>query len=366
MFSNIENEFEIFKKDYEENQFEVYIYGAGGGSYWTKKLLDKHNIPVKFIIDKNINAKEKHLDTPVISFEKMLELNKIINFKVLISSPKFESEIREELEQYLDNSRIYSFECELYDSFIPNMSEYKKYLDSNKEKFKEIYLSLADDFSRTTLKEVLMGRISGKWEHFKNVYAPNQYFCEDIIRLTEGEIMLDVGASYADTLEDILKRTNNKFKKIYCFELDKECIEKIEKVKKDTQLDNIEIINKGAWNKADTLTFTSNPTQGRSKIIDSNSESNQVFKVETIDIDSVIDNGVTFIKMDIEGAELKALEGAKEVIKKYKPRLAICVYHKIEDIIDIYDYITKLVPEYKVYLRHHNISGPETVLYAVI
>lgn len=69
--------------------------------------------------------------------------------------------------------------------------------------------------------------------------------------------------------------------------------------------------------------------------------------------------------MDIEGSELKALEGAKATIMKNHPRLAICIYHKPMDVIEIPFYIQKLVPEYKFYIRHYASNMWETVLYAI-
>ena len=69
--------------------------------------------------------------------------------------------------------------------------------------------------------------------------------------------------------------------------------------------------------------------------------------------------------MDIEGAELEALKGAKETIKRNHPKLAICVYHKPEDIVDIPKFILELDPEYKLYLRHYSDNAGETVLYAI-
>jgi hypothetical protein len=73
----------------------------------------------------------------------------------------------------------------------------------------------------------------------------------------------------------------------------------------------------------------------------------------------------TFIKMDIEGAEFNALKGAERTIRKHKPKLAVCVYHKAEDLITIPQYIKSLVPEYKLYFRAH-LPGPfDYVLYAV-
>ena len=72
---------------------------------------------------------------------------------------------------------------------------------------------------------------------------------------------------------------------------------------------------------------------------------------------------VDFIKMDIEGAELDALKGSEETIRKHKPKLAICVYHKGRDMIDISQYLKSLVPEYKFFLKHNTEDWMDTVLY---
>ena len=85
-------------------------------------------------------------------------------------------------------------------------------------------------------------------------------------------------------------------------------------------------------------------------------------------IDEAIAEGdkVTFIKMDVEGAELESLKGAEKTIRRDKPKLAICIYHKPEDMWTIPLYIKELVPEYKLYIRHHSSGVCETVLYAVM
>ena len=91
---------------------------------------------------------------------------------------------------------------------------------------------------------------------------------------------------------------------------------------------------------------------------------------ETITIDDFISknhiNKIDFIKMDIEGAELKALFGAKETIKKFKPKLAICLYHKITDFRDIPEYLDSLNLGYTYYLGHYTSHLEETILYAKI
>jgi FkbM family methyltransferase len=81
--------------------------------------------------------------------------------------------------------------------------------------------------------------------------------------------------------------------------------------------------------------------------------------------DLLLNKKVTFIKMDIEGTELNALKGAEKIIRGQKPKLAICVYHKSEDIWEIPELILNFNAEYKLYLRHYTISNTETVLYAI-
>ena len=70
--------------------------------------------------------------------------------------------------------------------------------------------------------------------------------------------------------------------------------------------------------------------------------------------------------MDIEGSELAALKGARETILKYKPTLAICVYHKKADLYEIPEYILSLVPEYKLYFRAYYDFADDFILYAVM
>ena len=74
---------------------------------------------------------------------------------------------------------------------------------------------------------------------------------------------------------------------------------------------------------------------------------------------------VTFLKMDIEGSELAALRGAERIIREQRPKLAICVYHKPEDLWEIPSLLLSYHPDYKLYLRHYSINETETVLYAI-
>ena len=70
--------------------------------------------------------------------------------------------------------------------------------------------------------------------------------------------------------------------------------------------------------------------------------------------------------MDIEGAEMDTLIGAQKIIKRCKPKLAVCIYHRMNDIIKIPIFLKELVPEYNFKVRQHSKSMLETVLYAEV
>lgn len=89
-------------------------------------------------------------------------------------------------------------------------------------------------------------------------------------------------------------------------------------------------------------------------------------KIEVRKMDDLLrDRKVTFIKMDIEGSELAALRGAERIIREQRPKLAICVYHKPEDMWEIPELILNYHPDYKLFLRHYSLFQTETVLYAL-
>ena len=128
------------------------------------------------------------------------------------------------------------------------------------------------------------------------------------------------------------------------------------------------IVPKGAWDKQCRLSFvaTGNATSHivEGEIADAIGDTESI---ETNSIDNEAgDMAVSFIKMDIEGAELKALQGSVNAIKQSTPTLAVCVYHNKEDLLDVAEYLKTIVPEYKLYLRHHNWGATETVLYAMV
>ena len=90
--------------------------------------------------------------------------------------------------------------------------------------------------------------------------------------------------------------------------------------------------------------------------------------ISTTTVDKLVEDGtiprVDFIKMDIEGSELDALQGAERTIREFCPRLALSLYHRPEDFFTIPIWIDQLGCGYRFFLEHYSIHQEETVLYA--
>lgn len=188
--------------------------------------------------------------------------------------------------------------------------------------------------------------------------SQKQYFDLRELPHEEMESFVDIGSFDGKTTLQFIKWSGH-FNKIYCFEADNN---NLLKCRENLQFigEKVNIIDKAAWSSVGMIGFYEKGNG--SSFIDDNAE--LMVPVTTID-NELKNNRVTFIKMDIEGAEIEAIKGARSVICSQKPKLAIAVYHKKEDIIAILQLVMEYNPNYKFYLRHYSLTDSETVLYAV-
>ncbi len=191
------------------------------------------------------------------------------------------------------------------------------------------------------------------------------YYEKDAIQLDEKEVFVDGGAFIGDTAQDFILKQNGKYKHIYSFEPGYENYQ--EAKNRLNEYDDIDLIQKGLWSSETTLTFYEDKANPAGSCF--SEAKNLENSIEVISLDSLfskmdIEEWPTFIKMDIEGSEKEALMGAANIIKQKKPKLAICAYHKVEDIYELPQTILKIRDDYKFVLRQHAKGCFDTVLYA--
>ena len=173
-----------------------------------------------------------------------------------------------------------------------------------------------------------------------------------------GEFFADVGALDGSTTEYFLKHFEDGH--AYVLEPNPKQFQITRESLRDYP--QAELFPYGAYDENTRLMFDIDAADVSSARISENG----TVSVEVRRLDDLLENRpVTFLKMDIEGSELAALRGAERIIREQRPKLAICVYHKPEDMWEIPSFILSCHPDYKLYLRHHSMLADETVLYAV-
>lgn len=217
-------------------------------------------------------------------------------------------------------------------------------------------------------------RLSGD---FKNMGSPvkyKQYFPEDIFELNENEVFVDIGAFDGDTLRDFLKISSNKFSHYVAFEPDPFGFDKLDEfvsVLPEKLREKIKIESFGVGSHREKIVIEAPGVYF--KILYPNFVGHKSAEVKngmaTVDsraLDELeFEQAPTFIKMDVEGFEPNVIFGAKNIIKKFTPIIAVSIYHKFDHIWKLPLAINALSKNYNFYLRPHFMAGWELVFYAI-
>jgi len=188
-----------------------------------------------------------------------------------------------------------------------------------------------------------------------------------IVEVEQGDYVIDAGGCWGDTALYFANKTGVKGK-VYSFEFIPNNIH-LFNINRSFNLhltDQIELVERPISNKSgDKIYFKDH---GPGSKIEFAPFDDQTGSTTTISIDDFVrENNITkidFIKMDIEGAELTALEGAMETIKKFRPKLAIAIYHSMDDFVGIPNWILNLNLDYEIFIDHFTIHAEETMCFA--
>ncbi|MDD6806822.1 MAG: FkbM family methyltransferase [Oscillospiraceae bacterium] len=213
---------------------------------------------------------------------------------------------------------------------------------------------LADNISVKVFENSILYRLTGRVEYLFDCETERHEVFENIIKLNSNETYVDLGAYRGDTIEEFLNLTDNSFSKILALEPDYKNYKKLNEFVEslDCSINSRIIIeNKASWSEQKVLSFPKSGGRNSSLLLD-----NIDSVIFATDVDSLINSNnlsPTYIKMDVEGAEAETLLGLSKTLNKYKPKLAVSAYHKTGDLFSLPLLISKLNPNYKIYLRHH-------------
>ena len=360
----------ILLSELMKSKKKKYIYGAGECAKNTYELLHEYNIEIDgFCVDE-----EYYIENIYINNVKIYNVNNIISedVELIIGFENRSRAISIVKELGERGIKVYYFE----DLFCFRTMDYRFFID-NINNYQKAYDLLEDNLSKEIFIAHINSRIAGDYSDISQYDSKLKYGYDfEIMHIGKNEIFVDCGAFDGDTILEFFDYTAGEYNKVIAFEPDEENAQKL--IKKTNEYNNIYVITKGVSNVNEVKKFYNDGSlysnfvdtglwgEKTRRDIYNDTDNYTSIPVCRMD-DEIINEGVTVIKMDIEGSELNALQGAEEIIKTNHPKLAICIYHKSEDLFSCINYIHSIVGEnvYKYYIRHHSDNITETILYAV-
>ena len=307
-----------------------------------------------YIIDKKFKTLTSIFNT--LSLEEIYEN---IKEKYLIIPDATKDSLEKFLDEFPYWGRLKRYEND-YEELYNRAISLKNHVDD----YITLYNSLCDYRSKKLLYSILSNWYQFDFNSIEESFEKNfsHYFDLDIVKCDENEVIVDAGAFIGDTVIDYINNYGiQNYKKIYCYDITQSNIEALKINLKNYH--NIICYNKALSNNQEPLYISQNSISTSANMVTQNGSE----KIESSTLDIDIKEPITLIKMDIEGYEKKALEGAKNHIKNDKPKLLISVYHNHEDLWKIPKIIREYNKDYKFYLRCYGtrIFPTEIVLIAI-
>ncbi len=327
-----------------------YIFGCND---WAKSISDA--IEVDGFID-DFSSQQVYCGRPIIRSEGTPINAKVVSAIVGVHPVR--------VKEHLSGLRIENLDYFAFKKYsglplkkIGFIEDFHLEFDENREWYEWLYNSLADNESKNTLVCLVNFRLSSDLSYMEDFTdAQDRQYFEPFLNLNpDGERFVDIGCYDGYTTEEFIKRCP-EYASVDIFEPEPNNMQRI-KAKLSART-RINFHNCGAANKSALLRFAASGSASRV------SEDGEI-EVRVEPIDKILDKSPTFIKIDIEGAELDALEGAKQTIQKHQPRLAISVYHKADDLRRIPDLVLSCREDYDLYLRHYTEGITETVMFFI-
>ena len=319
-------------------QKPIVLYGIGNGADKVVKRLNSDNVKISGVFSSGGFKKNKLYNGHIIKDYSTVkaELGDMI---ILVCFGSHLPEVMENVKKLAKENELYIPDVPVVGEEIFDICFARKY----KAEIEAVYEKLADVHSKKVFENTVKFKITGKINYLFEMETEKKE-AYNILNLTNDEVYLDLGAYTGDTVVEFMQNTGG-YSQIIAVEPDARNYKKL--VANTETFKNLTCIHAAASNKMGSQLMTANHGRG-------NSASQNMVSVDTVAIDDICKTvAPTFIKMDIEGNELKAIDGGRTTIKTAKPKMYVACYHTSFDLFEIPLKILEITPEYKIYMRHH-------------
>lgn len=333
----------------------IVLYGTGNGADRVLDEFSRLGINIEAVTASDGFVRDRHFRSYKV--ESIFSVSqRLRSFTVALGFATSIPEVINNIKYIAENHRLIVpvvpvFGDEIFD---------RRYIEDNLDALTRSRELLYDDESKRVFDGMVRFQFTGKLEYLFEIESRRDYALKNILALRENEDMLDLGAYRGDTIAELVDISGG-FKSVLALEPDSKSFAKLVDFSKNFK--SIEALPLAVWDRDEVLTFSGGG--GRQSAVNSTGKT----EVQAVSIDSLIknfDRRISYVKMDVEGAEEKALCGMRLLLKNQKPKLSIATYHRTSDLATLIPLIKNLNPDYKIYLRHHPyIPCWDTNLYCI-
>ena len=343
----------------------VALYGTGDGADKIISVLERKGlkdlIAAVFASDGFVRDRMFH-EYKVISYSSCCEKLAGQNFIVLVCFGSSRPEVLEQVAKIVSERELYVPDVPVYADVLFN----REFYESNKDSIENVYSKLEDENSRKCYEDYINYKLTGDISYLEDSESdPDEEF--KLLEQIKPGCFIDLGAYYGDTLTRYL----NKFprlNKAVALEPERHSFAKLKACAEDLEADEFDVtcINALVGDKVGTELVSTARGRGTRALQNSNVELKNTREINVITVDSLKLYNVSFIKFDVEGSELAAIEGAKDTIKNIRPVMKIACYHRSEDVFTLVQKVLEIRSDYKIYMIHTRcIPGWDTDFYFV-
>ena len=353
---NQKNTIEELKRE----KLPLILWGAGDIASAVNQYLEINGIvpTIVWVDQAEGGIKEENFEgIPIATLDKIKE--KYDEFNVIIGHSHYDlgDEI---LQREPQIRRVYYFVSVSYEQY-ENISA--QFVKDNIKAYYNSFCCLEDEESRCAMTAYLNARMNGDIHYVKRSFRHKQnFFNNDIFHIGQNESFLDVGAFDGDTIYLFLQECEKKYDEIFAFEPDDSAFIRLQAYVENEDIKNVSLFQTGTWNKEGTLYFATPKEAKNQSASVSVTEAMKQIRVNTLD--NMLKHRVTMLKINFLYGVLETLVGAQNILERDKPKLAVVVGFDEWALINIPQYIKKIVPEYQLYLRYNRCMPAALTLYA--
>lgn len=331
----------------------IILYGTGNGADIVIDELCRLGVKISEVAaSEGFVRKRDFRGFTVKSIKDITEIYE--DFIIILGFASSIPQVMEDIKSLSEKHRVIMPVVPVFGNTIFN----RKYLETHIDELINIRDMLCDEESKRIFDNMILFHFTGELKYLFSSESTRESALTDILRLTDKEDMLDLGAYRGDTIEELINLTGG-YSSVLSLEPDKKSFEKLCTYLKDKE--NTQALPYAVWNCEKELVFSGGG--GRQSALSQNGK----YTVQAVAVDSITnDRRITYVKMDVEGVEKEAMEGMQILLKSQKPKLSIACYHRTEDLCTLIPLIKSINPTYRIHLRHHPyIPFWDTNLYCV-